>query len=116
MVTYLHALDGRIRIRLPRLRDNRRTAARLRQTLRGVEGVTTATANPRTGSVLVEYDSDRCSAGAIFDVLDVEPPARPEEGPLLKPASSDRATEVRDAVAETLLQFAAERLLRAVIA
>jgi copper chaperone CopZ len=83
--------------------------------LRGVEGVTTATANPLTGSVLVEYDSDRCSADAIFDVLDVEPPAR-EEGPLLKPASSGRATEVRDAVAETLLQFAAERLLRAVIA
>jgi copper chaperone CopZ len=116
MATYLHALDGRIRVRLPRVRDDRRAAARLRQTLRGLDGVTTATANPLTGSVLVEYDSERCSAGAIFDALDVVPPAQPgKTGPLLTPASSGRRDGVRDVVAETLLQFAAERLLMAVI-
>jgi copper chaperone CopZ len=117
MATYLHALDGRIRVRLPEIRGDRRTAARLRQTLRTRSGVTAAEVNPLTGSVLVEYDGDCLSADDIFDVLDVEPPTGTvsEEG-LLRNESSSRRTDVRDAVAETLIQVVAERLLLAVLA
>ena len=117
MATYLHALDGRIRARFPKLRDDRRAAARLRQTLRALTGVTTVDVNPLTGSVLVEYDSERLSANAIFDVLDVDPPDGTEKrGALLKKESSTQRTEVRDVVAEKLIEFAAERLLLAVLA
>jgi copper chaperone CopZ len=117
MATYLHALDGRVRVRLSRIRGDRRTAARLRAKLRALSGVTAVDANPLTGSVLVEYDSARLAADDIFDLLDVEPPVKEaQEGALLKRESSHRRTDVRDAVAEKLVEFAAERLLMAVLA
>jgi copper chaperone CopZ len=117
MATYLHALDGRIRVRFPEIRGNRRAAARLRQELRALPGVSKVDANPLTGSVLVEYDSERLSADEIFESLGVEVPADgPKQGTLLKTDPSDQGKEVRDAVAEKVIEFAAERLLLAVLA
>lgn len=117
MTTYLHAIDGRIRARLPEIRGNRRGAARLRADLRTLSGVTAVTANPLTGSVLVEYDSDALSADAIFDVLNVQPPTNePKTGALLKTESVRSDPSVRDVLAEKLLELAAERLLLALLA
>jgi copper chaperone CopZ len=117
MATYLHAIDGRIRVRFPEIRGNRRAAARLRRDLRALSGVTKVEANPLTGSVLVEYDSNRLSADDVFESLDVELPADgPKQGTILKTDPSDQGKEVRDAVAEKVIEFAAERLLLAALA
>lgn len=117
MATYLHAIDGRIRVRFPEIRGNRRAAAQLRRDLRALSGVSSVDANPLTGSVLVEYDSNCLSADDIFDSLDVELPVdSPTQGTILKTDPSDQGKEVRDAIAEKLIEFAAERLLIAALA
>lgn len=85
--------------------------------MRALTGVTAVDANPVTGSVLVEYNSDSITADALFDVLDVELPVETErQGAILNVESSSQGKEVRDAVAEKLIEFAAERLLLAVLA
>jgi len=117
MATYLHAIDGRIRVRFPELRGNRRASARLRKDLRGLSGVTKVEGNPLTGSLLVEYDNNRLSADDVFASLGVESPVDgAKQGTILKTGPSDQGKEVRDAVAEKIIEFAAERLLLAAIA
>jgi copper chaperone CopZ len=119
MGTYLHAIDGRTRVRLPELRDNPRAAARLRGKLRGLPGVTTAEANPLTGSVLVEYDNDRLSNDDILSTLGIDDASSTEQTSYFDDeASLSGRPEVRvgDIVAEKMIEFAAERLLLAVLA
>lgn len=118
MSTYVHAIDGRLRVRLPALRGNRRAAAELRRELRALPGVNTVTPNPLTGSVLVEYDSTRLSNDDILDRLGVEPPAATDAsatGSLFGDESS-AGPKVQDVVAEKVIEFAAERLLLAALA
>lgn len=117
MPTYLHALDGRIRARFPKLRGSRRDAAQLRKELRARPGITSAEVSLLTGSVLVEYDEGRLSTSDIFDALEIEAlTGGARQGVLQKTGPSDQRKEVRDAVAEQLIGFAAERLLLAAIA
>ncbi|MFB6248232.1 MAG: HMA2 domain-containing protein [Salinibacter sp.] len=118
MATYLHAIDGRLRVRLPALRGDRRAAARLRRTARTLPGVATANVNPLTGSLLVEYDDERLSRSEILDALGVEPPDSSGQGQssLLGAVSAEASPKVQDVVAEKMVEFAAERLLLAVLA
>ncbi|MFB6279958.1 MAG: HMA2 domain-containing protein [Salinibacter sp.] len=117
MASYLHALDGRIRVRFPEMRGDRRAAARLRQELRALPGITAVEVTPLTGSVLVEYDEEQCSAPDIYEALDIDPPSDTSAGgTLLKAESSGQQIQVRNAVAKSLVEFAAERLLLAVLA
>ena len=119
MATYLHAIDGRLRVRLSTLQGDRRAAAQLRRELRALSGVTDVEANPLTGSVLVNYDSEALSEDDILGALDVE--ASEVEGARTGFAPSEAASasdgpKVRDVVAEKMIEFAAERLLLAVLA
>ena len=119
MATYVHALEGRLRVRFPEIRGDHRAAATLRQELRALNGVIHVEANPVTGSVLVEYDDEQLSAETLFETLDLDLEAsrdNPSHGALLKNESSEPRPEVRDVVAKKLVEFAAERLLLAVLA
>jgi len=118
MATYLHAIDGRLRVRLPELRGDRRAAARLRRELRALSGVSTVDANPLTGSVLVEYDADRLSTDEVLSATGVEAPDASDDAQrvsLFNAAAADGSTTMRDVVAEKVIELAAERLLLAVL-
>ena len=54
---YLHVLDGRVRIKLPQVKGAPHRARAVEQLLGGLEGVTSVTANPITGNVLVLFTS-----------------------------------------------------------
>jgi hypothetical protein len=54
---YLHVLDGRVRIKIPQVKGAPQRALAVEQLLRGLDGVTDATANPITGNVLVLFTS-----------------------------------------------------------
>jgi copper chaperone CopZ len=119
MATYLHAIDGRLRVRLPELRGDRRAAASLRRELRALPGVSTVDVSPLTGSVLVEYDADRLSTDEVLGAAGVEAPdatGDTRRGALFDAGAADRSTTVRDVVAEKVIELAAERLLLAVLA
>ena len=67
--TYLHALDGRIRVKSACVKGAPHKAAALEQQLRTQPGVTEVTVNPITGSVLVLYDTQQLVQHQIFDLL-----------------------------------------------
>src|SRR5581483_8185329 len=66
---YLHALDGRIRVKSACVKGAPHKAAALEQQLRTHPGVTEVTVNPVTGSVLVLYDTQQLVQHQIFDFL-----------------------------------------------
>ena len=67
--TYLHALDGRIRVKSAQLKGTPHKAAALEQQLRAHPGITEVSVNPITGSVLVLYDTQQLRQQQIFDLL-----------------------------------------------
>jgi copper chaperone CopZ len=66
---YVHALDGRLRIRVVGLERSATTARLIEERLRSVDGVTSVHANPRTGNVLVLYDAQVTGRNEITAVL-----------------------------------------------
>src|SRR5437764_10215086 len=54
--TYAHVLQGRLRIKVAGVKGSPDGAARVEARLGSIDGVFAVTANPMTGSVLVEYD------------------------------------------------------------
>jgi copper chaperone CopZ len=57
MSSYLHVLDGRIRIKIPKVRHDPCVASAMVQVLEKMAGVTYVRANTKTGNVLVQFDS-----------------------------------------------------------
>ncbi len=62
------AIDGRIRFRSPALRDQGQ-AERLQELLDSLEGVSLVSANPRTGSLLVEYLPSVLDQQTVIDAV-----------------------------------------------
>ena len=107
---YVHALDGRLRIRVVGLKRSPTTARRIEERLRALDGVTSATANPRTGNVLVLYDPGRLSRPQITDVLQ-------GLGVLPETAASAASSGLAADIASNLARLAMEAALqRAIIA
>lgn len=57
-VQVVHALPGRVRLKLSRLKNNIAYADEIQGALLKVSGITHLEANPKTGSLLIEYDSN----------------------------------------------------------
>ncbi len=55
-ITVAHALPGRVRLKLPRLKENPELASQAREKLGRVPGIQSVEANPATGSLLILYD------------------------------------------------------------
>jgi Heavy metal associated domain 2 len=66
---YFHSVPGRLRVRCPRLKGDRRAAAALRRLLRRLVGVTAVAVNHVTGSVLVHYRLEQVSHTDLLAIL-----------------------------------------------
>lgn len=55
----VHALPGRVRLRMERLKGNAALAAETAEMIASVEGVEQVTTNIHTGSILIRYDPGR---------------------------------------------------------
>ena len=62
------AIDGRMRYVNPGLKTKRNADA-VKKKLQGIEGITSASINPVTGSLLVYYDNSTASAQTIRKVI-----------------------------------------------
>ena len=69
MDSYLHVLDGRLRVKVPEVKRAPRKAAEVVRALQSVAGVTYVQANPTTGSVLVLFDSSHITPAHIVQAL-----------------------------------------------
>jgi copper chaperone CopZ len=64
-----HHVPGRLRLRSAALKDDARASAEARTRFGRIEGVTSVTANPVTGSLLLEYDPRVLAPARIIDAL-----------------------------------------------
>lgn len=112
MVLPVHDIPGRLRFIFPILRGNHRRAAALRARMRGVEGVTSASANPRTGSLIVKYIRAEATRDRIVaSLVDFEPGIAPPET-----ARAAQAPAMADRLADAIVERIVEGILRAAVA
>lgn len=64
-----HAVPGRIRLKVDRIRTEASTATRIEQHLASLPGVQKVETHPRTGSVLILYDASESNAQAFLHKL-----------------------------------------------
>jgi len=64
-----HHVPGRLRLRSAALKGKVRASEQMRRHLAQIDGVTSASANPATGSVLLEYDLNVIWPSNVSDVL-----------------------------------------------
>jgi len=72
MNTIVHAIDGRLRLKVAKIRRNIAAAHMLEESLRSIDGVKKVKATPLTGSVLIEYDEWQISSYELAALLGVE--------------------------------------------
>ncbi len=113
--TYVHALEGRLRIKLPGIKRAPRKAQEVELRLRQLSGVAEVTANPVTGNVLILYHPGALAQEEIIFFL-------MESGYLSQPVAGGRINEapstlekVAASVATTVIEGALLRLVGALI-
>ena len=116
---YVHALEGRLRIKVPEVRGATDTAREIESRLRALPAVDQATANPVTGNVLVLYDPRRITHAQIVDLLrswgcltGVAPGAT-VRGDRWMPRRFH--VDIFDAIARSTMEFALQQLFVALI-
>jgi hypothetical protein len=85
MSSYIHVLDGRVRIKVPEVKHDPRMASAVVQVLERVAGVTYVRANTKTGNVLVQFNPQVTNHEHITQILkDMDcftPPSTPSSLP-----------------------------------
>jgi hypothetical protein len=99
-----HDIPGRLRVVLPWLRDDPRTAAALCRTLRLMDGVIDVQTNPTAASVTVLYDARGAARAQVLDVL-----GQPQPAP-------SRSKGVADIVAGAVAKHLADAAMHALVA
>jgi copper chaperone CopZ len=108
---YMHAIDGRLRIKVPVIKGSPARAGQLERALAMLSGVQCVKANPTTGNVLVLFDSQTLSQEQVIQKL-------AEMNclvPVLHGRHSSRPIPFSGRVAETIVQSALQIALERVI-
>ena len=109
---YLHALVGRLRVKVPAVKRSRTVAGEVEALLHSV-GVSHVSANPWTGNVLVLYDADRATQEQIVAALE-DAGFLPRMPPEMR-SSCRHASMISETIARKILQFAVEAALQRLI-
>ena len=82
LTEYLHAIDGRLRIKVPEVKGSPGSAQAIREQLHARYGIDKVYANPTTGNVLIQYHPDQINQAEIIRILK-------DELGYFKPAAAD---------------------------
>jgi cation transport ATPase len=117
---YIHALNGRLRIKVIKIKGSAQKAMEVEQRLREVEGVRYVRANPTTGNVLIRYHPDTIEQSAVLDAL--QRLGYLQQGGAVQPPDGGYSWAIEglgEAMAETLvrttMELAVQRLVSALI-
>jgi hypothetical protein len=69
VIEYVHAIEGRLRIKVPEVKRSPSRARQIEERFRALEGVHVVRANPTTGNVLFLHDPGRIAAREILGAL-----------------------------------------------
>jgi len=114
----IHAIDGRVRVRVPAVRGSSAMADAVTAQLRTLEGVERVHANQTTGSVVVHYTRGATSSEAILATLGVDVPLAPQSdgiGPARGAARSREASPLATRVLHLAMDLAVQRLFMALV-
>jgi hypothetical protein len=115
----VHAIDGRLRVRIDSLKKNPQAAGSMSQSLLKVAGVKKVMASPITGSVLVHYDPWRISQADLLELFGLSeaipsPSQELKNGAVEGSVSGGLGRSVADVVVRVMLEvlcyYAARRL------
>ncbi len=112
MTTYLHQLDGRIRVKVRGLKSSIEGASHLEESLRRVEGIEGVEANPLTGNVLILFDPKRTNHWAVMAALR-QLGWREEDGANNAPT---RTPDFRQELAKNVISTVFETAMRGLVA
>ncbi len=118
---YLHVLDGRMRIKVPEVKNAPDQARRLETHLNYLEGITKVSANTTTGNVLILYNPEHAKKSDIVQALwDLgylrDSGAREQKSRARSTPGSDNLMEwVAGSVAQSVLEIALTRVVTALI-
>ena len=116
---YIHALDGRLRIKLATVKGSPTKAAEIEGRLRSHPGIMHVSANSLTGNVLILYDYQTLAQHELFDTLRslgyLREPAAIGRGNGTTFPSAPFGKILADTVARTTMEMAVQGLVRALI-
>jgi copper chaperone CopZ len=117
---YIHALKGRLRIKVAKVKGSAQKALEVEEQLRSVEGVHSVRANPTTGNVLIRYNPDAVEQSAVLDALQRLGCLQKDEVAWMPATGRSWAVEgLGEALTETLvrttMELALQRLVSALI-
>jgi copper chaperone CopZ len=114
--TYIHALDGRLRVKVTAVKGSPTRAMEIEGQLRTLEGVQDVKANPMTGNVLVLYVPERIGQSEVLGALEhlgslhEHPPM-----PLTVEAQSHALQKLLEMLAETFIRSTVEMALQRLV-
>jgi hypothetical protein len=116
----LHALDGRLRIKVAAVKGAPQKAREIETQLQQLAGIDQVTANPTTGSVLILYNPRHIRQPEILNTFKTY--GWPQESRLARPAIQEGAPtqdgfgqELVRTVVRSTMEFALQRLVYALI-
>lgn len=112
----VHAIDGRLRIRLDGIKSDPLRAERHCDAIRSIPGVETANANPIIGSITITYDCSQVSRRDLYGDLEriVGSQLLPAPRPASLPSSAllvDARNQLVRAVLNTAIEVAVKRAI-----
>ena len=118
MLEYVHFVPGRLRLKITTLKNQRR-AAEAEANVAAIPMVTSAVANPLTGSLTINFDRQRLSIGDLWErlrTLGYVSESRLEPAALTGRPDVDRfGRAIAAALVEAALQHSAQALVRALL-
>jgi copper chaperone CopZ len=118
-VSYLHVMDGRVRVKVPEMKRSASKALHVEEVIKSLEGITRVWPNPTTGNVLVYFDSAKLTHTDILLALKRAGYLR-EENSAPSFQVSERVVDtvsnaVARSIADVLMQRAMERAIVALL-
>lgn len=110
----MHAIEGRLRIKVPVIKGSGVNAATIQGALEQLVGIRQVKANPTTGNVLVLFDPQSMTQQQITDRL-VELNAFQQPSNPLRFPQRDLGRRIADTLIQSAVQVAVERVILAFI-
>ena len=117
---YMHALEGRIRVKVPEIKGSPAKAGELERQVQWQSGIHSIKANPTTGNVLIYYDSQKTEQEKILNTMQEFGYLQPLTTNVFKaqelPEPKNTLMElVVSTVAQSMMELALTRLVTAII-
>ena len=114
--SYVHALEGRLRIKATKVKGAPVRALEVESRLRQVDGIDHVTANPTTGNVLILYNSCRIAQHEVLDTLRSLGCLQEESAAKIGTSENDGMLPLfGEALAESLMRSTVELALQGLI-